>query len=579
MKPIYSNVVSENPTREVQKNTLTVLANTLEHSFGPYGSVTAIVKSISPDSNNVHVEHTKDGHTILSNIVFMHPIEQSVKETLTGVTHHVVKEVGDGTTSAVLLCKTMFDALCDTQALAGMAPADVLAGLNNVIDEINKRIMDKARPCTIDDIYNIALIATNNNEYVSKTLLRIYERYGLDAYIDVGTCSETEFIVKEYDGMTIETGMTKPCFINNTAAGTCELANPAIYVFNDPIDTPEMLNFLDTIIETNVLGHFRVNDPNNAIPTVILCKKITPDASSTLSSAEMLMNRYPGKIPLLIVSDIHQQELLEDIVGMIGAKIIRKYIDPNIQEEDIKQGLAPTINTICDFCGHAAMVRSDQFKTQVIRPEKMFIGDTDEYSEEYKSTLRYLENLITQAEKEEAGVNAIANAKRRYNSFKRNMIDLLIGGITSSDREALKAAVEDAVFNCRSAAVNGVGYGANFMAYQTISEMSQEEKYHGNKILEALYSAYKELLTILYSKNSPQDTINDILDGMLREGCPLNIRTNKYDGTVLSSIRSDVVILESIKKILGMMYTTNQYIVPSPTQNVYDGGIYSKKGD
>ena len=48
------------------------------------------------------------------------------------------------------------------------------------------------------------------------------------------------------------------------------------------------------------------------------------------------------------------------------------------------------------------------------------------------------------------------------------MIDFLVGGITIADRNNLKASVEDAVLNCRSAAKYGVGYGANFMAYKNI---------------------------------------------------------------------------------------------------------------
>ena len=33
---------------------------------------------------------------------------------LTELTRYVVKEVGDGTTSAIILCKTVFDALCES---------------------------------------------------------------------------------------------------------------------------------------------------------------------------------------------------------------------------------------------------------------------------------------------------------------------------------------------------------------------------------------------------------------------------------------------------------------------------------
>lgn len=565
---IYSNIVPQETVRDMQKETLGIIANAVSNSFGPKGSTTAIVKNLDQNEANIAIKHTKDGHTIVSNIFFMGPIERSVQDLLTELTRYVVKEVGDGTTSAVILCKTVFDALCDNKLIANNAPGDTIRRFHDVIEQINNRIMSKGRECTLDDIYNIALISTNNNEEISQTLLQLYKRYGMDAYIDVGISNEVENIVKEYDGMTLETGYADICFVSDRATNTAIVNNPSIYCFNDPVDTPEMLGFLDQILENNILRCYRPNSMYEPVPTVIFAKKITPDASSYFETVVKIMNEYPGTVPLVIVSDIHQDYLYEDIAQMCGAKFIKKYLSPEIQQKDIEAGLAPTLETICDFCGHADQVRSDQLKTQVIRPAKMFNEDGTK-SEEYNTMLSYLETQITKAINDDAGVNEIARTKRRYNSFKGNMVDFLIGGVTLSDREALKASVEDAVLNCRSAAVNGVGYGANFMAYSTIREMLDNNSAN-NTILNILLIAYENLLKILYGKSYTEDEVNDILEQSIKNGCPMNIRTNEYDHKVLSSIKSDTIVLDTIDRILTMMYTTNQYLVPTPAHNIYE---------
>ena len=49
----------------------------------------------------------------------------------------------------------------------------------------------------------------------------------------------------------------------------------------------------------------------------------------------------------------------------------------------------------------------------------------------------------------------------------------------------------------------------------------------------------------------------------------MNIATNEFDKKVLSSIKSDVIILETIEKILTLMYTCNQYLVQDPLHNSY----------
>lgn len=564
---IYSNIVPKDKVREVQKETLAIISNALQESFGPKGSYTAFVKNLDPKGVNVTTEHTKDGHTIVKNIQFVNPIERSVQDMLTELTRYIVKEVGDGTTSAIILCKTVFDCLNDADNMISSNPSDTLAKISSIINEVSDRILAKSKECDLDDIYNIALISTNNNAEIAGIIKQIYSKYGMDVFIDVGVSTESRNIIKEYDGMTLDTGYTDICFVNNKEDNCSYIKNPNIYCFNDPIDTPEMTSMVVKIIEDNIMRAYMPNSVYEPVPTVIFCKKISSDTSSYFENVVKLMNTY-NDVPLLIVSDIHQDYLYEDIIKMVGAPVIKKYLNPDMQKRDQEAGLAPTEDNIIDFCGHAELVQADDMKTKIIRPEKMFNED-GEYSDEYNMMLSYLKTQIDKCENEDLGIEAISRAKRRYNCFKGNMIDFLIGGITLSDRNNLKASVEDAVLNCRSAAINGVGYGANFMAYSTLYEMLNEEEYAGDAFVRILYDAYRMLSKILYSKSFSSSEADEILDESIKYGCPLNIRTNKYDAKVLSSIKSDIIILETINKILTLMYAANQYLVQTPAYNIY----------
>lgn len=569
MSKIYSNIVDEETVRKKQSETLNIIADSLSRSFGPMGSHTAIVKNLDENGCNVDVKYTKDGHTIIKNIVFKDTIERSVQDLLTELTRYIVKEVGDGTTSAIILCKTIFDALCRNSAAINNCPADTIKRFSEVIKEAKERILNRARECTIEDIYNIALVSTNNNKEIASILRNVYEKYGMDVYIDIGISNELNTVIKEYDGMTLETGFSDMCFVNNKADNTATVNNPKVYAFYDPIDTPEMLGLLDQILYNNIIRCFAPNSPYVPVPTVILSKRITPDASSYLKTVVEIMNSYDN-VPLLMVSDIHQDDLFEDIALMTGAPFIKKYLNPDLQKEDVERGLAPTIDTVVDFCGEAEAVVSDQMKTKFIKPKMMFNEDGS-YSDAYNSTVKYLETQITKAKNDSESIDTIYRLKRRYNSFKGNMIDLLIGGVTLADRENLKAAVEDAVSNCRSAARYGVGYGANFMALSTFAEMKTEDAYVNNGIVKILNEAYYDLCKILYRKTCDNEDAAaiDIVKEMIKEGKPLNIRTNEYDGKILSSIRSDIVILETIDNILTMMFTCNQYLVQAPVYNIY----------
>ena len=576
MPQIFSNIVPTNVTRAVQQNTLKIIADALMKSFGPNGSTTAITQwrssQLQQDSEGISVTHSKDGYTIVKNIRFLNPIERSVQELLTDMTRYIVKEVGDGTTSAIILSSLLFDGFCageaNIQNTTIQSPADTLRDFHKIVEEVKSRIKAMGRECTLDDLYDICLIATDGNEEISKTLYQIYKKFGIDAYIDVGLSIQKDHIVKEYDGLTIETGFTERLMINDHANNICRLPNPRVYIFDDPIDTKEMLDLLDTILSQNIMSSFEKGSVRMPIPTVILAKRIIPDASSYLSTVIGLMAKLPGQIPLLIVPDITQDYMLSDIAELTGAKYIRKYIDPEIQQKDIEAGLAPTIHTVTEqFYGTCAEVRADQYKTQIIRPQKMFNEDGS-YSDDYNALLEFLKRQIDKNIEEGAGINDIARAKRRYNSLRGNMVDFLIGGVSQSDRDALKAAVEDAVLNCRSAAVNGVGFGANYMALKALHEMKQDPKWENDLLVDMLYKAYRKLTKVLYTNALPHACCC-VVDQSLEKGCPLNIRTNEYDGKVLSSIKSDIVILETLDKILTMMYMTNQYLVPTPANNIY----------
>ena len=77
------------------------------------------------------------------------------------------------------------------------------------------------------------------------------------------------------------------------------------------------------------------------------------------------------------------------------------------------------------------------------------------------------------------------------------------------------------------------------------------------------------LKTLYTASGYTDDKITDIFIKMEDVNCAYNIRTNKFDGKVLTSIESDKVILSTISKIITLMYTSNQYLLPDPAFNKY----------
>ena len=101
-------------------------------------------------------------------------IEQSIKDDVESITRHIVKTVGDGTTSAVILSSLIFDALIELEKEHNIQPATLVKTLNNVVSDIQDHIRSTAHEITIQDVYDIAMISTNGNEEISEYLKKIY---------------------------------------------------------------------------------------------------------------------------------------------------------------------------------------------------------------------------------------------------------------------------------------------------------------------------------------------------------------------------------------------------------------------
>lgn len=566
---IMNNVVNKETMRSIQSNTLNELAEILTLSFGPNGSNACVKKE------GAFSRYTKDGHTIIGAIHYNGIIEQSIKDDIESITRHIVKTVGDGTTSAVILSSIIFKHISNVENSYSFKPVEIIRTLEKVVSDIKMNINDSATDLTEEDVYDISMISTNGNEFISKTLLNIYREFGNSVFIDVTPSTGEDTVIKSYNGMTLNTGYCDSCYVTNAKNNTSEVDNPHVFFFEHPIDTRELGVYLDSILHHNIINPVNTGDYDSIVPTVIFAPTISQDMSSLMDSLVANMAKMPvnNRLPICIITSYHETAQLEDLAKMCGAKMIRKYIDPKVYAADVERGAAPTPETIFNWAGRCDRVVAHSDKTVFIRPHEMYNEDGS-YSELYNNLVAFLEVEIKRSLEDGDNIREIGNLKRRLHSLKSNMVELFIGGITQADRDSLRDLVEDAVLNIRSAANNGVGFGANMSASVAISKL--EDKYLDDKlddndlytkILVIISNAYNELFNILYAS-----TDIDFADALImakNEGKVFNIRNNDWQTNVKSSIMSDITILDTVSRIVGIMATCNQFLVPTAMHNIY----------
>ena len=419
------------------------------------------------------------------------------------------------------------------------------------------------------------MISTNGNEFVSQTIKDIYDEFGTSVFIDVTPSTGEEFVIKSYNGMTLNTGYSDSCYVTDAKSNTAVVDNPEVYFFEHPIDTKELGVYLDSIISRNIIQPVNEQKYENLIPTVIFAPKISQDMSSLMDSLTSAMASMPvsNKLPICIITDYHEVDQLTDLAKMCGAKLIRKYIDAKVYENDVKRGAAPTPETIFEWAGKCDRVVSYSDKTSFIRPSKMYNEDGS-YSELYNNLLQFLEVEISKSIEDGDNVREVGKLKRRLHSLKSNMVELFVGGITQADRDSLRDLVEDAVLNIRSASINGVGLGANMYgivsSYDVKKSFNDESDSLDYKISNAIWNAYNNVFELLYSNeiNNGEFTLSYAIDKS-RLGNVFNLRTKTWEDNVKTSIMSDITILDTVSRIIGIMATCNQFILPSAMHNIY----------
>lgn len=578
-----SNIVEKNVLREVQYETLERIAMALKNSYGPDGSTTTI--RVGNDAKGTGITaYTKDGHSILSKIRFSFPIESGIRDDLVDITRNTVKTVGDGTTSAVLMSYYIFKYLKEANEDYNISEKKLADDLLEATEKICEKIEERNKPATVDDMYWIAYTATDGNKNIAENIKELYEKFGMGVYIDVGISNSEYDTIKTYNGFTIDSGYFNTAFVNDAKNGLFSTRDANIYIFEDPIDTPEMMALLNSILINNIVNPITAsqNEKSDTLPelkpTVVFSPRYGADIRTYMDKYISYLNNYSNqdmKPPFLLVTNINNIESLQDLSILTGAKMIKKYIDPVIQKKDIEAGLAPTPDTVCSFGGHAAEVVADSNSTLIIRPDKMFNAD-GEYSEVYKGHISTLKAKLSNMEQTKTEIVEMNKLRRRIQSLEGNVVDYLVGGISYTDRDAVKDLVEDAVLNCRNAAQNGVGCGANLEGFIASNELEKEtnKDYDSYNIYAIINHAYLDLISDIYTIYAEENTdifssAQEIAISSLLHKCPFNIRTEDFDGHVLTSIKADQVILDAIAKIVGLMFKTNQYIVQNPDYNIY----------
>ena len=179
-KPVYDytqyshdndvNVIPEEAFKRLVHDTFKTMTDVLRETYGPYGSTVII-------SDQGETVTTKDGFNVVEAMGFSHQYKRMVYLTIKKICERVNRNVGDGTTSCIILAECLFNILNDLIKTPNdkREILNILTSIERKLDNVNK--IDTSydsypvEPLTLKSMKNIISLASNYDEELTNVLM------------------------------------------------------------------------------------------------------------------------------------------------------------------------------------------------------------------------------------------------------------------------------------------------------------------------------------------------------------------------------------------------------------------------
>lgn len=557
---LTSNIIDENITRKIISKTMNKICNCLKRSLGPYGA-----NSILEDATRMHTI-TKDGYTIFDKIKFDNEVSQTVLDILKKVSRKLVTEVGDGSTSSVIIATKMYELSLKLMVEYKISPKALVESINIVslvVEDILKESAVKITEENISKLEDIATISNNNDRFLGKLVSEVCQKVGSDGFItpEINKKGSKSYYEIE-NGYEFEYGYVGQIYANTPNKINFECENPYILVCNDSIDETD----LESI--SNLWGS--VISKQEAL--IVVAKDYDSSVLNFFKSNKVMHTEFnicPITVPLS--NDYHRASLMDFVIYTGGVMWDKYYSNMSCPKD---------INTL----GRCKKVKITDNSSQFIEG----IHKEDEYTARIDSLVEEINNLKANEKIDET---RIYNLEHRKAKMMCKTATIYAGGETLLEKENRKFLLEDSIYSCRSALRNGYVIGGNLAIpiilankgyiFKVIDKSTDRIKLLTMMNDNDAIIFIRDILTkvikpsfefsfynVMNNLFADEDFINNTIDKCVSPLEPVPTIYNMYTfrresfelTSIINSVSTDIEILKACNSIVGLLISSNQFI-------------------
>lgn len=512
----------------------------MKNCYGPYGSHILINTGMRPEA-------TKDGKTILSKLKTNNSISTAIHGSIMSVADKQVSEVGDGSTTTMLLLCLLYDRFRNIISQCKLSPSVFNAAIKEVTEDILECIK---RYCVNDIVHSegdIDYVALSNAIYtsvdgdkeLSDTILSMFKELNCTDPLVLVEMSKTEGHSYELvKGVETDGSMIRPdVFFNGYSRK--EYTNPNIIVVNGRLDLN--LEIINNIAETAI---------RNDTDYIFLCTGIDEGVLSQIVNIHNMQPALFSRLAIFQIRQTAQNDEFLDLCAAIGASPIdsesfKKAINFNVAMKQIETNAGTCAKAlVTEFCAR--------------------FNDPKSNDDAIKNRLDIIQEKIDDLEKDASSHNdRIVDLESRKAFLSRNYAKFYVGGYSPQRKAINYELANDGIPQAISCMKHGYVYGCNTAVPEAISLGELLNKYGSNKeyykveIVNAIKECYRDMfIQIVENMTEDKDEAIEIVD---RGESYINLRENDQT-PVINSADTDRAILQNSVDMAALLATSKGFI-------------------
>lgn len=418
--------------REALKRGIDKLAEAVRMTLGPRGRAVVIEKGYGAP------QVTFDGVTVAKEIELKDKWENLGAEFIKQAAEKTNDNVGDGTTTSVVLAHAMINEGEKAIKEKGFNVIQLAEQLRKGTDAVIKDLESQRE--LINDNKKIEEVATlsSKDATIGKLIAEVMVKVGKEGVVTIDDSNTIGNSHEVVEGLEFDRGYVSPYMVTNQERMEAVLEDPYVLVTDKKISSAsELLPVLEKVVQSGKKE------------LVIIADEVEGEALATL-----LVNKLRGVFNVLAVKapgfGDRRKEMLQDIAIVTGGELI---------SEDIGKKLE---NIELSHLGHAHRVVSTKDSTTVVGGK----GDK-------KSIDNRIAQIKAQIQKTDSDFDK-EKLQERLGKLSGGVAVIKVGAPTEAAQKELKQRVEDAVAATRAAMEEGIVPGGGIALFNVFGFKDEE---------------------------------------------------------------------------------------------------------